>query len=149
GSERLDRGNGGLTDWPNGLAPYAYGLGFHAYLAERFGADSLGSLATATAGRVPFTGSRAFKRVFGESLGQLWREYESALTTATAQSRFDSARRLTNHGFVTSGPRFLPTCAECPAQIIYAVRTPHEFPALARLTLDGSAPDRLTTRYLG
>ena len=82
-------------------------------------------------------------------IGELWREYESVLTTATAQSRFDAARRLTSHGFVASAPRFLPTCAECPAQIVYAVRTPHEFPALARLTLDGSAPDRLTTRYLG
>src|SRR5437762_11424177 len=89
--ESLDRASGGLTDWPNGLAPYAYGAGFHAYLAERFGADSLGSLASATAGRVPFTASRAFKRVFGEPLGELWREYESVLTTATAQSRFDAA----------------------------------------------------------
>ena len=39
--EPVDRLNGGLTDWPGGLAPYAYGLGFHAYLAERFGADKL------------------------------------------------------------------------------------------------------------
>src|SRR5262245_22429350 len=32
----LDRVNGGVTDWPSGLAPYAYGLGFHQYLADRF-----------------------------------------------------------------------------------------------------------------
>lgn len=42
--EPLGRVNGGLTAWPNGLAPYAYGVGFHAYLAQRFGANSLRSL---------------------------------------------------------------------------------------------------------
>jgi len=41
--------NGGLTDWPDDVGIYAYGLGFHAYLAERFGADTLATLATATA----------------------------------------------------------------------------------------------------
>ena len=40
--EPLDRVNGGLTDWPDGLAAYAYGVGFHAYLADRFGAELRG-----------------------------------------------------------------------------------------------------------
>src|SRR5580765_1840589 len=51
--EPLDRANGGLTDWPDGLAAYAYGAGFHAYLAERYGSDTLAELAARTAGRVP------------------------------------------------------------------------------------------------
>ena len=43
----LDRVNGGLTDWPSGYAAYAYGLDFHQYLVNRFGAESLGRLADA------------------------------------------------------------------------------------------------------
>ena len=77
--EPLDRVNGGLTDWPDGNGPYAYGSGFHQYLADRFGASTLGTLADATARRVPYTGSRAFARVFGESLGDLWRDYQATL----------------------------------------------------------------------
>src|SRR5581483_627706 len=37
-AEPIDRVNGGLTDWPAGNGPYAYGAGFHEYLARRFGA---------------------------------------------------------------------------------------------------------------
>ena len=58
--EPLDRVNGGLTDWPDGLAAYAYGLGFHEYLADRFGAESLGSSPTETARRLPFTARARF-----------------------------------------------------------------------------------------
>ena len=80
--EPLDRVNGGLTDWPGGLAPYAYGLGFHAYLAERYGDDKFAALADGTARRVPYTASRVFQRVYGRSLGSLWREYEDSLLAA-------------------------------------------------------------------
>ena len=82
--EPLDRVNGGLTDWPGGGAVYAFGLGFHAYLAERFGADRLAILANATAGRVPFTASRVFERIFGRSLGALWADYEASLRASAA-----------------------------------------------------------------
>ena len=59
--EPLDRVNGGLTDWPSGHGPYVYGAGFHAYLADRFGDETLARLAERTAGRVPFTGSARFQ----------------------------------------------------------------------------------------
>ncbi len=50
--EPLDRVNGGLTDWPGGLAAYAYGLGFTEYLARRFGREAFGALAEETAGNL-------------------------------------------------------------------------------------------------
>src|SRR5436190_16821068 len=74
--EPLDRVNGGLTDWPGGLAPYAYGSGFTAYLAERYGAETLAALADITARRVPYTASTAFEDVYGKSLGTLWHDYQ-------------------------------------------------------------------------
>src|SRR5262249_15398056 len=57
--EPLDRVNGGLTDWPGALAPYAYGLGFHEYLVDRFGDAKIRQLADASARSLPFFGSRA------------------------------------------------------------------------------------------
>src|SRR5437879_5573060 len=75
----LDRVNGGLTDWPGGLAPYAFGLGFHDYLAGRFGDDRFGQLAARTSRSLPFFGSRAFRKVYGESLGNLWRDYRRSV----------------------------------------------------------------------
>src|SRR5438477_500429 len=111
--EPLDRVNGGLTDWPGGLAPYAYGLGFHAYLANRYGADKFAALAEATARRVPYTASRVFKRIYGRSLGELWHEYENSLGAANRPASEDGdVRRLTQHGFIVAGPRF--TWPACP-----------------------------------
>jgi hypothetical protein len=148
--EPLDRVNGGLTDWPNGLAAYAYGAGFHAYLADRFGAEKFATLADATARRVPFTASRVFARVYGRSLDALWRDYRASLATANEEPTDTNAQRLTHHGFTVLGPRFAPpTCASCPTDVVYSVDTPDGFPALNRLALNGSAPARLVRRYLG
>jgi hypothetical protein len=152
--EPLDRVNGGLTDWPGGNAAYAYGLGFHQYLAGRFGSERLARLADATSRRVPFTASRVFKRVYGEPLGALWKAYEQSLPEASPAPAADDVR-ITHHGFIVSGPRFDTfACAACPPSIVYSVRTPHEFPALNRVTVDLDAPrrprpERLATRYLG
>ena len=153
--EPLDRVNGGLTDWPGGSAVYAYGVGFHQYLADRFGAQTLAVLADATARRVPYVASPAFKRVYGESLGDLWRDYQASLWAGAAA--FPPAdplatrlTRLTRQGFSVSGPRFdRYSCAGCPADIVYSAVNPDGFPALYRVGLDAGAPRRLATRYLG
>ena len=114
--EPIDRVNGGLTDWPAGQGIYAYGLGFHQYLADRFGAESLAALAKATAGRVPYLAAPAFMQVYQRSLGDLWRDYEASLAAAAVAVRPDpSITRLTHQGFSISGPRFDRFgCADCP-----------------------------------
>jgi len=148
---RLDRVNGGLIDWPGGLGAYAYGLGFHQYLADRFGAAALARLADATARRVPYTGSRAFKKVYGESLGDLWRAYEASISRRGADAPADAGlARITHHRFTVAGPRFDRfVCAACPAEVVYSVQTPHSLPTLNRLRLDGSASQPLTLRIMG
>ena len=86
--EPLDRVNGGLTDWPGGAGVYAYGVGFHQYLADRFGAGDAGQRSPRPrrgASRIPRRA--AFKRVYGESLGDLWREYQASLTANVARGR--------------------------------------------------------------
>jgi Tol biopolymer transport system component len=159
--EPLDRVNGGLTDWPGGATPYAYGVGFHNYLASRFGVETLGALASATAGRVPYTASRAFNKVYGRPLGELWREYERTLDPQPRASSVavggdglktlpydagDDVKRLTHHGFTVLGPRF---DRHSPGNIYYSVRNADEFPSLYRVSLNGGRPERLVRRYLG
>jgi len=144
--EPLDRATGPIIDWPGGNTPYAYGVGFHAYLADTYGAAKFAELADATARRVPYTASRVFERVYGRSLGDLWNDYERRLRLAqsTEPRDDDPATRVTHEGFVAAGPRFASA-----SEIVYAVRTPHEFPAL-KVTRGGrDAPRRLATRYLG
>lgn len=149
--EPLDRVNGGLVDWPGGLAPYAYGAGFHQYLAERFGPEKLAALAEATARRVPYTGSRVFPRIYGKSLGELWRDYQDGVKGRVGAATSDIGLvRRTHHRYTVVGPRFDRfACVGCPPELVYSVRTPHALPELNRIRLDGSAPHRLTTRILG
>ncbi len=145
----LDRASGGLTSWPGGLVPYSEGVGFHAYLVSRFGEARLIELAQASSGRVPFTASRVFPRIFGASLGELWTAYREAETSRSANGAQDRSTRLTHHGYTVLGPRFSSPCAGCGPDIVYSIRTPHDFPSLNAVTLDGRGPRTLTTRFLG
>ena len=143
--EPIDRAAGGLTDWPAGNAAYAYGAYFHQFLADRYGPERLSRLADATAGRVPLFGSAAFKRVFGKSAEDLWKDFkESRENSALPASETDArAMRLTHHGFVVTAPRVAQDGA-----IYYGVSNPHGFPALMRLPRQGS-PSRVAWRALG
>jgi Tol biopolymer transport system component len=150
--EPLDRINGGVTDWPAGATQYAYGVGFHDYLARRFGADKIAELATATARRFPYTSTKAFEYVYGEPLGDLFREYENSLLESVRPPEVvDSGiTRWTTQGFFVTAPRFDRfACAGCPLQLLYSARNPNGFPGLYRLTLDGSPPEHVVDRYLG
>src|SRR5262249_3746386 len=149
------RVNGGLTDWPAGLAPYAFGSGFHDYLSQRFGDEQFGALANRTSRSVPFFGSRAFKRVYGEPLGDLWKDYQQASSTENPsdllnRSNLSNSGRLTHEGFTVLGPRFAPPqCTECQPEIVYTVRNPSGFPALKAIGIDGGPARQLALRYLG
>lgn len=147
----LDRVNGGLIRWPAGTSLYASGLGFHSYLATQYGAERFVELANRTAGRLPYLGSTAFSRVYGDSLGALWRDYQHALIAAPDDMPPRLApTRLTHEAFEVTGTRFLtPRCSGCPEEIAYSVQTPHDFPALKIVDPTDGGVRTLTTRYLG
>ena len=139
----LDRANGGLVDWPGGAAQYVYGAYFHQYLADRFGADAIARLAADTSGRLPYFGVRGFRKVFGRSLGDLWKDFEADARARTAAEH--TARvRLTRHGFSVGGPAFSRS-----GRLYYSIGNPHDFPALMELSAVGGTPRRVVDRYLG
>jgi hypothetical protein len=139
----LDRTNGGLVDWPGGAAQYVYGAYFHQYLADRFGADAIARLAADTSGRLPYFGVRGFRKVFGRSLGDLWKDFEADARARTAAEH--TARvRLTRHGFSVGAPAFSRS-----GRLYYSIGNPHDFPALMELPAAGAAPRRVVDRYLG
>ena len=142
--EPLDRVNGGNVDWPSGATPYLYGAFFHQYLADRYGADTLRALADETSRRLPYLGSRAFKKVYGRSLGELWRDFELAAKAAARPEPESRAVRLTHHGFNVIGPRQAPD-----GRIYYATISPHRFPALMEIDALNRRPRELSTRFLG
>ncbi|MFN7984017.1 MAG: hypothetical protein U0Q11_19385 [Vicinamibacterales bacterium] len=147
----LDRASGGLVSWPDGHAAYAAGLGFHEYLAGRFGDASIGRLADATAGRLPYLGTPAFKRIYGESLGSLWSAYSAEVARrAESLNRSDARPVAQFRSGVVSGPRFAPaSCDSCPHPIVYSVEHADGFPSLREVGEDGRGDRELTTRYLG
>jgi hypothetical protein len=141
--DKIDRANGGLVDWPGGGAQYAYGAYFHQYLADRFGPTSLVRLSEETAGRLPYFGAPAFRKVFGRSLGALWNDFQAE--TRQRVPREDTiATRLTRHGFSVGSPRFSES-----GRLFYTIGNPHGFPALMELPRDGSAPRQVTTQFVG
>jgi hypothetical protein len=141
--EPIDRANGDITDWPGGHAAYAYGGYFHQFLSDRYGTERIAQLADVTAGRVPFFGAGAFKKVFGRSASDLWKEFRDSRAALPASRTDTRAQRLTHHGFTVTASRVAED-----GTIFYGLTNPHGFPALMRLRR-GEPPSRVAWRALG
>ena len=136
----LDRASNQVVHWPGGTSFYLYGGFFHQFLADKYGEASLTRLADATAGRVPFLGSPAFKKVFGKSLGDLWADFERE-TASRATPDTVMPRQLTHHGFTVEDPWYVGDA------LVYSLADPHGFPSILRWSATG--PERLATRVGG
>ena len=114
------------------IRPYAYGLGFHAYLADRFGATRLADWPTRRPGCRPSRARRPSTRL-REPLGALWRDYTHRVETGP-RPLSGSPRRAPPDPSRShrARARALPRrpCADCPADIIYTFRNPADFPSL-------------------
>lgn len=146
----IDRAGGGLVAWPGGNAPYFYGGAFDDYVASRFGPDRLGQLARATSSRLPFRGEGAFMSVFGVSSETLWNQFQAQRVSAShGTSPHTGARRLTQDGFMTSGPRYSRGNGSGAPRVLYSSLTPERFPSIKEIAADRSAARTVATRYLG
>lgn len=134
--EPLDRVNGGLVDWPGGHGWYAYGSRFHEFLRSTYGEARWKELAAATAGRFPYLTSGAYRKVYGKSLGTLWREFRDAVVREQsgpiAGSPDAGAVRLTHNGFNVDGPVRGPD-----GQVYVTISDPRRFPGIYRLDAEG------------
>lgn len=140
--ERLDRVNGGLVDWPAGQGWYAYGARFHEYLLREYGAERLIALSERTAGRLPFLTAGAFRAIYGKSLGDLWKDFQSHVERDAALDPTRQGRRLTHLGYLVDAPR------EDQQGRLYASATDaHAFPAIVEVRGDGAS--RIAERYGG
>jgi WD40 repeat protein len=139
----LDRVNGGLVDWPAGSASYVYGASFNEFLAKKYGPESLRRLMDETAGRLPYLGTPAFRKVFGRSLGELWTDFEKDLGER-APPASGAAARLTHHGFEVGGPRY-----SRDGTLYYSIANQDGFPALMALDPGADRPREVVTRFLG
>lgn len=140
----LDRATSGVIDWPGGASSYLYGAYFHQYLAERFGAETFATLASATGRRLPFTGSRAFQQVYGESLGDLWRDFERDVAEGVPAAASESPRvRLTDHGYYVTSPAYTRD-----GRLFYSTANRHDFPTLMERLPDGGTRE-VTSRFYG
>ena len=145
--ELLDRVNGGSVEWPGGLGPYLEGAWFYDYLYRRFGEAAVGRLANVTAGRLPYLSSPATKRVFGESLGSLWADFQRNVKTEASSLAESPARgsRLTRRGFDVTSPRF----DEAGKTLVYAAKDPDGFPALRAMDMSTGSDRPLLDRFAG
>ncbi len=145
--EPLDRVNGGSVEWPGGLGPYLEGAWFYDFLYRRFGDEAVGRLANVTAGRLPYLSSPATKKVFGESLGTLWADFQrdvKAEASALAVSP-DRGSRLTRRGFNVASPRF----GASGQTLVYAARAPDQFPTLQEIDVATGSDRPLVDRFAG
>lgn len=141
----LDRVSGGLVDWPGGDAAYLEGAWFYDYLLGRFGEEAVGRVAEATAGRFYYLSAPAFKRVFHESLGRLWKDHQRELQQRVPPLSAPAPLRLTSQGFFVSSPRFVPD----GAAVVYARRDPNRFPSIDLVSTDARVTRRLADRFGG
>jgi hypothetical protein len=131
----LDQANGGVVAWPGGNTPYLEGAWFYDYLSNRFGEDTLGPLSDVTAGRFLYVSAPAFRQVFNDSLGNLWRDFQLRTVSKAAASRPGGPpsrlRRLTGHGYWVAAPRF----GAGGTTVVYSLQDPHDFPTLRLVDL--------------
>ena len=137
----LAKASNAVVAWPSGLTAYVFGGYFHDYLARTYGQASLERLSDETASRLPYLGVRAFRKVYGKPLGDLWKDFQK---DASSRAAADAPRRtqLTRHGFNVSAPWH-----STDGRVFYSVATPHAYPALMELTAAG--PRKLTTKIAG
>jgi hypothetical protein len=151
GRASIDRAGGGLVAWPSGNTPYFQGGAFDEAVAERYSSKALGDLSRETARRIPFLGGPAYGKVLGTSAGDLWRAIFPA-TAAPAAAPAPALRRLTHDGFEVSGPRIVRGRAASgagPDTVFYSSRSPHRFPDIRMVGLDGGVSAHVESRFDG
>jgi hypothetical protein len=122
--------NGDIPDWPAGNLPYLYGYRLQQYIADTYGADTLGKLNIAHAGRFPYfinsppqelTGGKSYRALYDDMIAALVRE-QSERIAALSTVAFTPVQTISTRGESLTNPRFSPD-GSC---IAYSRRDPHD-----------------------
>lgn len=145
--EKVDQATLGLDLWPLGNAAYLFGEEFLESVERRFGGDATRDIAMNHAGSVPYLDGRNFKKVTGQSLSRLWRDFadERAARVEAETAAEAEPRLLTSRGTVQSSPRLSPD----RSTLAYTSRTLNRWGEIRLMMPDGSADRKLVTRPTG
>jgi hypothetical protein len=143
----------GLDRWPAGNGLYLFGEGFLRDLSERYGPETLPSLARVHAGRpLPYLDELTSKKVTGASFHAQWKRWEAASEAAfgaeadaIADRGLTASDALTHRGVRQAGVRYSPD----GAWIAYTSSTLTRFRALHVMRRDGTGDRRVTLRNGG
>ena len=145
---KLDQASLGLDEWPFGNAAYLFGEEFLSFVERRFGPDSTRDIALKHAHSIPYLDERNFKKVTGESLTSLWREFArervASLEAEEAQTSM-GLKQLTSRGTVQSSPRLSPD----RSVIAYTSKAPNRLGEIRLMKPDGSSDRKLASRLQG
>jgi Tol biopolymer transport system component len=108
--------NGDPPEWPNGSLPYIFGFRLQKYIADTYGADIIGKLNLAHAGRFPYfingaaqdnLDSKSYREVYADMLTNLRSEQTAKINTLAAVP-FTPVQTLYKEGENLHKPRFSP-----------------------------------------
>lgn len=145
---RIDQATNGTRDFPQGNVPYLYGQDFMNYVARRFGNDVLARLAHEMGDDpVPYGLNRAFRRVTGHTVVELWDDWRRSLEVGyramadrLSEQGLTDSRALTDLGERMGPPRFSPD-----GEQIYVYHSTEQAPsALWSVTLEDGTREQVT-----
>lgn len=133
--------------WPHGNVRYLYGAKFLHFVADRYGARSLGKFAREYGARlVPYGLSRAMRRATGKDAVTLYEEFlthtrqraREAQRAVTARGVAEG-KRLTFLGERVRTPRLLPD-----GRVLFFAADGRKVEDLRTVSRDGAPPERFT-----
>ena len=99
-----------IKTWPNGAAPYLYGVFFYQYLEDTYGKQAISGLIDSYSNHiVPFMINSNALNVLNKDITELWKEYTDWLNNnfnkqlkEIKQNGLVEGKALTDHGYYTS-----------------------------------------------
>lgn len=132
---RLDQISNPARRWPTGNLWYLYGGAFIAWIADVYGPDTYGSVATDYGKNpIPWGINRSIRRATGRTYTELFAGWQTHLEKKYAAQVAEVKRRglregtrITHRGRVAAAPRWVPACARSGQreELIYYVDDGH------------------------
>ncbi len=132
--------------WPAGQVPYLFGEGFTRFIAEKYGREKLADISVKYSNFGLWLVDANGVWTLGQWYSDLWEEWQNELQARYAKIRGElsakgltASRALTRRGYMNVSPVFSPD----GKSIAYTVSNEDEFPAIYRMSADGTGDRKL------